>query len=122
MQFLTGSGQMIPGFEKAVIGMQLNEEKQVVLPPEEAYGYAEEYEPYIDEIPIVVLQSNGIGDINVGMELFAPGATAIIQDINEAGGYVTMEIIPTPHPLAGETLIFDIKVVEILKQGIINTP
>jgi len=123
LQFMAGVGQMIPGFDNAVIGMGINEEKHIVLPPEEAYGTLEDVEePYIDTVSISILETNGISDFNVGMELFAPGATAVIKDINMDGGFVTMEVTPIPHPLAGETLIFDFKVVEILKQGIINTP
>ncbi len=33
-----GSGQVIPGFEEALIGMKVNEEKEVTIPPEKAYG------------------------------------------------------------------------------------
>jgi len=120
LQFIAGVGQMIPGFDSAVLGMTINEEKHIVLPPEEAYGEVEDVEePYIDTVLIDVLEANGIVDFNIGMELYAPGATAVIQDVNREAGFVTMEVTPIPHPLAGETLIFDFKVVEILKQGII---
>jgi len=33
-----GAGQVIPGFEEALIGMTINEEKEVTIPPEKAYG------------------------------------------------------------------------------------
>ena len=36
--FETGAGQVIPGFDEAIIGMELNEEKVVSIPPEKAYG------------------------------------------------------------------------------------
>ena len=42
LQFKVGSGQMIPGFDRGVIGMKVNETKNITIPPEEAYG---EYDP-----------------------------------------------------------------------------
>lgn len=38
LQVTLGAGQVIAGFEEAVIGMGINEEKEVTLPPEKAYG------------------------------------------------------------------------------------
>ena len=38
LEFVVGQGQLIPGFEKAVLGMAEGESKTVTLPPEEAYG------------------------------------------------------------------------------------
>ncbi len=38
LQVQLGSGQVIAGFEEALIGMSINEEKEVTLPPEKAYG------------------------------------------------------------------------------------
>ncbi|MEM5804239.1 MAG: FKBP-type peptidyl-prolyl cis-trans isomerase [Candidatus Aenigmatarchaeota archaeon] len=38
LTFRAGMGQMIPGFDNGVIGMKMNEEKTLTLPPEQAYG------------------------------------------------------------------------------------
>ncbi len=38
IRFTVGEGNLIPGFEKGVIGMEVNEKKEVEIPPEEAYG------------------------------------------------------------------------------------
>jgi FKBP-type peptidyl-prolyl cis-trans isomerase 2 len=38
LKFTVGAGEMIEGFDEAVVGMKLNEEKTVTLPPEKAYG------------------------------------------------------------------------------------
>lgn len=40
LAFPVGAGQMIPGFDAGVVGMKLGEEKNLILPPEEAYGPA----------------------------------------------------------------------------------
>ena len=38
LQVTLGAGQVIQGFEEALLGMKVNEEKEVVIPPEKAYG------------------------------------------------------------------------------------
>ncbi len=38
LQVKLGAGQVIPGFEEAILGMAINEEKEVTIPPEKAYG------------------------------------------------------------------------------------
>ncbi len=38
LQVTLGLGKVIPGFEEALMGMKMNEEKEVVIPPEKAYG------------------------------------------------------------------------------------
>ncbi len=38
IQVKLGSGQVIPGFEEALLGMTISEEKEVTIPPEKAYG------------------------------------------------------------------------------------
>lgn len=38
--FVLGAGQMIPGFDKGVVGMKVGDKKTLILPPEDAYGAA----------------------------------------------------------------------------------
>jgi peptidylprolyl isomerase len=38
LEFTVGAGQMIPGFDKGVVGMKVGEEKTITIPPEEGYG------------------------------------------------------------------------------------
>ena len=48
LEFTLGEGQMIPGFEKAVYGLQVGKSKTVIIPAEEAYG------PHRDDLVMVV--------------------------------------------------------------------
>lgn len=107
--FVAGVGQVIPGFDKAVIGMKLNEEKTLTIPAEEAYG-----------------PSNPNMIRNVPRENFAEGFQGEIGDevtlTNQGGRKINGKIrgmspdsvlIDFNHPLAGQNLTFDIKVVGI---------
>ncbi|MBS3816043.1 MAG: FKBP-type peptidyl-prolyl cis-trans isomerase [Candidatus Thermoplasmatota archaeon] len=58
--FTVGEGKLIPGFEKGVIGMEENEEKEVEIPPEEAYGESGEH-PLAGKTLIFELEVKKIG-------------------------------------------------------------
>ena len=54
--FVVGNGELIEGFEEAVIGMEVGEEKTVTIPPEKGYGLRDER--LIQEIPREILISH----------------------------------------------------------------
>jgi FKBP-type peptidyl-prolyl cis-trans isomerase SlpA len=109
LSFTVGAGQMIPGFDNAVVGMQVKEKKSVTIPASEAYG---EVRPDMvqkiskDQLP---------PDLNpqVGQQLASqlPSGEQIIVTVAEIG---EAEItIDANHPLAGKELTFEIELVEI---------
>ena len=109
LDFQVGSGQMIPGFDNGVVGMVVGEMKQVEIPPSEAYG---ERRP---DATVQVLRENfnnldqfKRGDMVQGSTHDGRPIQAIIEDITDE--YVVLDM---NHPLAGETLIFDIELVDI---------
>ena len=109
LEFTVGAGQMIKGFDEAVVGMKLNDENNVTIPPEKAYGTDADAQQVA--VPISQIQSDG--NVAVGTVLYtSTGMPATIIDIN--GDTATVEI---KHPLAGKTLNFWIKVVSITKAG-----
>lgn len=104
-----GQGQVIPGFEEALLGMAVGEEKDITLPPSEAYG---ESDPsLIDSIPKENLQ--GDVDLTPGEILYAVDSVGnqrqatIVSSDDET---ITLDL---NHPLAGKTLNFKVKVVKI---------
>ena len=109
LEFTVGAGQMIPGFDKGVIGMSLDEEKEITIPPEEAYGI---YDP--DKI--IAVPSDQFPDdlsLEVGMEISAsqPDGSAIQFTVKEIGEQdVTLD---GNHFLAGKDLIFSVTLVSI---------
>lgn len=112
LEFEVGSGQLIPGFDKAVLGMKKGEEKEFRLEPAEAYG---EHNPKLmKKIPRSQLPQNE--ELKAGMTLMLtlPNGmqfTANVTDIDEET--VTLDL---NHPLAGKVLNFKIKLLGIGKK------
>lgn len=109
LSFTIGSGQVIPGFEEAVIGMVENETKNVTIPVDRAYG------PRNEELLINVPRSQVPSDINPEegqrLQLQGPGNQPVLVVVTE----VTDEhiVLDANPPLAGKELIFDIELLEI---------
>jgi len=110
LEFNAGTGKMIKGFDAAVIGMKEGEEKTITLKPEEAYGQVRK--DLIFDVP----KENIAGDIElaIGTEvtLIITGKpmSGRITDVLEDS--VKVDLNPK---LAGKTLVFDIKIVEIVE-------
>lgn len=109
LEFTLGEGQVIPGFEEAIEGMAPGEEKTVTIPAEEAYGQRR------DEMTLVVERSQLPEEITpeVGQQLqMSQGEQVFLVRIADvADETVTLD---ANHPLAGEDLTFDLKLVEIV--------
>jgi FKBP-type peptidyl-prolyl cis-trans isomerase 2 len=110
LEFAIGSGNIIAGFEKGVIGMGIGESKTITIPVEEAYG------PSRPELIFTVSKGEFPEDMEfeAGMELQSQQPDgrimrATVLEIMDDSVTVDMN-----HPLAGKTLIFDIELVEII--------
>lgn len=110
LAFTIGKGMMIPGFEKGVLGMALNEEKTLIIEPADAYG--ELRDDMIAEVPMAQLPPDIKAE--VGMELMSqtPDGQQLVVKIVEVNDDSIK--VDANHPLGGKTLTFDIKVVEIV--------
>ena len=109
LEFQAGAGQMIKGFDEAVIGMEVGEEKTITLKPSEAYG--DRNEELVAVIPRKELPDER--PIQPGMMILvgeqgSQQIPALVTEVNENNFTIDLN-----HPLAGKTLIFKIKVVEI---------
>ncbi len=109
LQFTIGGGQVIPGFEQAVIGMNPGESKTTKVPADKAYG------PHHEEMVMVVERNQFPGHLKpeVGQRLqihLADGGTLIVVVTDMSESTVTLD---ANHPLAGKDLTFDIELLEI---------
>lgn len=108
LEFTLGQNQIIPGFEQAVLGMQVGEIKTVTIPADLAYGPRRDnmiFEVDRDGLPAGIEPSIGMM-LPVNQE----GSNIIVTiiDVSE-----TMVKVDANHPLAGRDLIFDIELIEI---------
>ncbi|MFO8164542.1 MAG: peptidylprolyl isomerase [Desulfatiglandales bacterium] len=108
-EFTIGSKTVIPGFEKAIIGMEVGETKTITLPPEEAYGsrYKElvldfKKNAFSDNITFVVGEQ-----IKIRQKDRDPIKVTVANMDDDT---ITFD---ANHPLAGETLIFTIRLVAV---------
>ncbi len=107
LQYLHGAGNLIPGVEKALLGSEEGATMEVVIPPEEAYGGRDE--GLVIEVPRSELPE---GEIQVGMQFQVQHGegVGIVTVTGLEGDSVTLD---GNHPLAGETLHFDLQVLGV---------
>ena len=107
--FISGKNNVIPGLEVAMEGMLIGSKKSVVIEPSHAYGE-------IDAAAFQIVKKNQFpegSELNIGDEFVANANDGVklpftIKEIN--GDDVTLDF---NHPLAGETLFFEIELLEI---------
>jgi peptidylprolyl isomerase len=109
LQFTAGSGQVIKGFDDAVIGMAAGEKKTVHIPVAEAYGERD------DNMSMEYPVSDFPADMKpeVGMELQMGDNTGNVFPVVIAAVNGDMVLLDANHPLAGKDLVFDLELVAI---------
>jgi len=110
LEFTLGEGELIAGFEQAVLGMAAGESKTTTIPADQAYG------PHHAERVIDVerhhLPSDLHPELGQRLEMTRPdGTTLTVMVTTVTETQVTLD---ANHPLAGQDLIFDITLVEIV--------
>jgi FKBP-type peptidyl-prolyl cis-trans isomerase 2 len=108
LTFTQGQQQIIPGLEKALEGMHAGEEKKVTVNAAEAYG---EVDPAaVTEVPKERVPAQSL---TVGTELVARNANGETRTVRVKEIREKTVIIDLNHPLAGKTLVFDLKVLSV---------
>ena len=111
LRFTIGGGQVIPGFEEAVLGMKPGDSKTTELPAEKAFG------PYLEERVVEVPKKQfarwdlepTVGELLAIPQPDGSPVDATVTEITESK--VTVDF---NHPLAGEELTIDIELVDIV--------
>ena len=106
--YLHGSGNIISGLEQALAGKVAGDKLNVTIPPEDAYGVR--MDDRIQTVPRSMFQ--GIDQIETGMQFNAEGNTGPVM-VTVTKIEADEITIDGNHPLAGETLTFDVEVADI---------
>jgi FKBP-type peptidyl-prolyl cis-trans isomerase SlyD len=108
LRYIHGQKMMIPGLEKELTGMKVGGEKHVTVKPEDAYGKLDP--KAIKEVPKEKVPPNALKVGAVLAETRPDGSVVplTVRQIKEKT--VVMDL---NHPMAGKTLVFDVKVVDI---------
>lgn len=108
LTYTHGVGQIIPGLEKGLSGMRTEEEKNIRVEPEEAYGPVNP-QAY-QEVPRADVPSEAlkVGTMLVAKSQEGQSFPARISEIKEQ-----TVVLDFNHPLAGKTLNFDVKILDV---------
>ena len=109
LEFTVGSGQVIPGFDKAVEGMAVGDQKKVRIEAEYAYG--EPIDQMIQEVPKNTLLDDLEPKEGMGLQARGQDGRVINLTVTEVGDETIT--VDGNHPLAGKPLNFDIELVSI---------
>ncbi len=119
LEFLAGSGEVIAGMDKTVIGMKKDDEKEIIISSNEAYG---DYDKDLKkQIPRNAIPKEP--EPKVGMVLImtiADGDRFPVKIVEVDDNFVTIDL---NHPLAGKTLHFKIKILDVkksLRKGLLD--
>ncbi|HSJ56556.1 MAG TPA: peptidylprolyl isomerase [Anaerolineae bacterium] len=109
LEFLQGHGQIIPGLEKELYGMAVGDEKNVIVQPHEGYG--ERQGDAYQQFPRDAFPPDAGIEPGMAVQLVDQAGNphmAFITEVNDDNVLLDLN-----HPLAGETLHFDVKIASL---------
>lgn len=106
--FRVGDGQVIPGFDRAIEGMEVGEVKTVTIEP--ADGYGEHSQEAIQTVPRTAFPNDF--KLEKGLQVQGNGPMGVVNAIVENYSEESV-ILDMNHPLAGKTLNFEIELISI---------
>lgn len=110
LSFIAGSGEVIEGVDRAILGMRVGESKRVPVMPEQAFGYRDarwQLRAPFAGIPERTMEGDQLA-ATVGAETITVWLKTIQDDEVQ---------LDANHPLAGETLVYDLRVVGVGPDG-----
>ena len=108
LKYVHGQRMMIPGLEKELAGMEVGGEKHVTVKPEDAYGPINNNA--FQEVPKEKIPAKAL-EVGAILGLKSPNGQVRLTRVAEIKEKTV--VIDMNHPMAGKTLIFDVKIVDI---------
>ncbi|GAA4467993.1 peptidylprolyl isomerase [Nemorincola caseinilytica] len=109
LNFVAGKGQVIKGFDEAVMNMQPGDKKTVHIPVAEAYGHRNE--DMVMDYPVSDFPADMTPQVGMELQMGDDQGNVFPVVITQVNG--DMVRLDANHPLAGQDLIFDIELVSI---------
>lgn len=109
LEVTLGNGEVIPGFEQGIEGMQVGDTKTVNIPCAEAYG--ERHQELVHEVPREQLPQDV--ELEIGMQFQVDGGEApmILTVVEVSPENATLD---GNHPMAGHNLNFELELVDVV--------
>jgi FKBP-type peptidyl-prolyl cis-trans isomerase 2 len=107
IEFIVGKGEVIPGFENGVLGLNVGESKSIEIEPENAYGVKR------DDLIIEVNRDQVPEEVEVGIQLQGVSADGRPFNVTVSEIKENTVLLDGNHPLSGRKLLFDVEVVEV---------
>lgn len=110
LAFIQGKGNLISGLEKELEGKKTGDKISAVIKPKDAYGIRSDEN--IHKVPLASFEPDGEEKLEIGMQVRVETSQGIsVADVTKIEGEeVTLDL---NHALAGETLHFDVEIVDI---------
>ena len=117
LKYIHGKKMMIPGLERELTGLKIGAEKHITIKPEDGYGKLNPNA--VQEVPKEKVPPNAlkVGAVLVGTNKDGSPIPMTVREIKEKT--VVMDL---NHPLAGKTLVFDVKVIDVEPAPAAPTP
>jgi FKBP-type peptidyl-prolyl cis-trans isomerase SlyD len=106
LEFIQGYGQIIPGLEQALYGMAVGDQKKVIVQPEDGYGELDSDAYQL--IPLSVFPADIKPEVGMGFEVQNNSGEVLEAFVAELRP--DSALLDFNHPLAGETLYFDVQI------------
>lgn len=110
LEFTLGAGEVIPGFEKAVTGMNQGDTKTITIPAEQAYG--PHHADLVLEVEREQIPAHIKPEVGQQLELQQPDGRAVPVVVTNVSPESVL--LDANHPLAGQDLIFELELVEVV--------
>ncbi len=104
-----GAGDLIIGFENALIGMSEGETRIIDLPPEEAYGH--HLKDLVKDVDRKYFPKDLVPEVGMQLQLGENDEMTVVTLSKITDDHITLD---ANHPLAGKTLNFEIQLVEFV--------
>jgi peptidyl-prolyl cis-trans isomerase B (cyclophilin B) len=106
LEFEVGAGEVVQGFDEGIVGMEEGETEEITVPPEKGYG--ERSEENVVEYEREEFREALGEEPEVGMHIHTQDAHGDVVEVEDE-----TVVVDFNHELAGETLVFEIEVVEV---------